>query len=120
MRDWFVWRNVSISTTPRSDSRAVSMVLIFSRSAFLRSSSLVMLETSRWAFTACSEWARPKASTIWLFHRGMVFTKVDWILSAISLSLFCTRRIWGLICTLTMRVSSKSWSFFSKLSHIWA
>ena len=77
MRDWLVWRRVSMSTMPRSLSLAVSMVLIFSFSAFFRSRSFVRLETSRWAFTACSEWASPRASTIWLFHRGMVFTRVD-------------------------------------------
>ena len=59
----------------------------------------------------------PRASTIWLFHRGMVFTREDWIFSIIWVSLFCSRRVWGPICTDTMRVSSRSWSFFSKRLH---
>ena len=59
----------------------------------------------------------PRASTIWLFHRGMVFTREDWIFSIISVSLFCKSRVWGPICTDTMRVSSRSCSFFSKRLH---
>ena len=35
----------------------------------------------------------PSAITIWLFHKGIVFTMVDCILSDIIVSLFCTRRI---------------------------
>ena len=41
-----VLRRVSMSTTPRSASLAVAMVPILSISAFLRSSSLVMLVTA--------------------------------------------------------------------------
>ena len=77
MSDWFVWRSVSMSTMPRSDSRAVSMVLIFSFSAFLRSNSFVISVTSRCARTASAECATPSANTIWLFQSGMVFTMVD-------------------------------------------
>ena len=35
----------------------------------------------------------PRASTIWLFQRGMVFTIVVWIFSTILVSLFWIRRI---------------------------
>ena len=43
---------VSMSTIPRSDSLAVSMVAILRVWAFLRSSSFVISVTSRWAFAA--------------------------------------------------------------------
>ena len=76
-----------------------------------------MSVTARSACMACWLWARPRASTIWFFHRGMVFTMVDWIFSAIMVLLFCSRRIWGPICRLMLRVSSRSYSFFSKRSH---
>ena len=45
---WRVW----MSTTLRSASLAVSMVPIFSMSAFFCSSSLVMLVTALWAAVA--------------------------------------------------------------------
>ena len=35
---------------------------------------------------ACWEFASPSASTIWLFHSGMVFTSVVWIFSIMSIS----------------------------------
>src|SRR5699024_9944190 len=54
-----------------------------------------------------------RESTIWLFHRGMVFTREDWIFSSIRVSLFWIRRVWGPIWMEIMRVSSRSWSFFS-------
>ena len=46
----------------------------------------------------------------------MVLVRVDWIFSAIRVSLFCTRRIWGPICREIIRVSSRSWIFFSNRS----
>ena len=49
----------------------------------------------------------------------MVFTREDWIFSTMSMSLFCNIRVWGPIWMDTIRVSSRSWSFFSKRSHIW-
>ena len=97
-----------MSTTPRWDSLAVSMVPILRASAFFFSSSLVMSVTARSACMACWLWARPSASTIWFFHRGMVLTMVDWIFSAIMELLFCKSRIWGPICKLMVRVSSRS------------
>jgi len=45
------------------------------------------------ACMACWLWARPSASTIWFFHRGMVLTMVDCIFSAIMELLFCKSRI---------------------------
>ncbi len=113
---WFVFVSVSISTMPRSDSRAVSTVAVFSISALRLSSSLVASVTSRWALAASFEWFSPTAITIWVFHRGIVFTSVDWIFSDMMVSLFCTSRICGAICRDTMRVSSRSWSFLSKRS----
>ena len=68
---------VSMSMMLRSDSLAVSMVLILRVSAFLRSSSLVMSVTCLWALAASVAWATPRAMTIWLFHSGMVLTKDD-------------------------------------------
>ena len=62
-------------------------------SAFFFSSSLVMSVTARSACIACWLWARPSASTIWFFHRGMVLTMVDCIFSAIMELLFCKSRI---------------------------
>ena len=32
-----------------------------------------------WAAVALRLFSRPRARTIWLFHRGMVFTREDWI-----------------------------------------
>src|SRR5579875_4162611 len=52
MRLAWVFFNVSISTRPRSFSFAVSIVFVFSISAFFRSSSLVVLETCFCASTA--------------------------------------------------------------------
>ena len=43
----------------------------------------------------------------------MVFTREDWIFSSIRVSLFWIRRVWGPIWMEIMRVSSRSWSFFS-------
>ena len=107
-----------MSTMARSDSLAVSMVAIFSLSAFFFNSSLVISVTAFCASMACWLWLRPRASTIWLFHRGMVFTREDWIFSDIRVSLFWSRRIWGPIWMETIRVSSRSWSFFSKRRHM--
>ena len=50
----------------------------------------------------------PSASTIWLFHTGMVFTIVDWIFSTITVSEDWIRRIWGAIWMEMLRVSSRS------------
>ena len=61
-----------VNTIPRSDSLAVSTVAIFSFSAFLRRSSLVISLTSLWAAAACAECSTPRASTIWLFQSGIV------------------------------------------------
>ena len=47
----------------------------------------------------------------------MVFTSEDWIFSIINVSLFCSSRVWGPICTDTIRVSSRSWIFFSNRLH---
>ncbi len=96
----------------------MATVPIFSISAFLRSSSLVVLVTADWAAVALRLFSMPRASTIWLFHRGMVFTREDWIFSTISVSLFWSIRVWGPIWMDTIRVSSRSWSFFSKRLHI--
>ena len=49
---------------------------------------------------------------------GMVFTREDWIFSTMRVSLFCSIRVWGPIWMDTIRVSSRSWSFFSKRLHI--
>ena len=38
----------------------------------------------------------------------------DWIFSTISVSLFCSIRVWGPIWMDTIRVSSRSWSFLLK------
>ena len=114
MRFSLVAFKVSMSTMPRSDSRATSTVEAFNSSAFLRRSSLVMSVTADWALSAASLLARPSASSIWLFHKGMVFTSVVWIFSIMSISLFCTRRICGAICMATVRDRSRSDSFFSK------
>ena len=73
-----------------------------------------MSVTADWALSAASLLASPSASSIWLFHRGMVFTSVVWIFSIMSISLFCTRRICGAICMATVRDRSRSDSFFSK------
>ena len=108
---------VSISTMPRSDSLAMSMVPCLSVAAFLRSSSLVASVTARSACMACWLWAMPRASTIWFFHSGIVLTMVVWIFSAIIVSFDWIRRICGPIWMETLRVSSKSYSFFSKRSH---
>ena len=94
------------------------MVPILSMSAFFFSSSLVMLVTALWAAVAWRECSRPRESTIWLFHRGMVFTREDWIFSSIRVSLFWISRVWGPIWMEIMRVSSRSWSFFSKRLHM--
>ena len=93
------------------------MVAIFSFSAFWVRSLLVMSVTSASAFAAFAEFSRPSASTIWFFHRGMVLTIVDWIFSTIMVSLFWIMRICGPVCRATMRVSSRSWIFFSKRRH---
>ena len=116
--DSLVAFKVSISTIPRSDSLAVSTVAIFSFSAFLRRSSLVISLTSLWAAAACAECSTPRASTIWLFQSGIVLTSVDWIFSAIIVSFPCTRRICGAVCMAIVLVSSRSCSFFSKRSHL--
>ena len=97
-----------MSTMPRSDSLAAVTVATFSWSAFFLSSSLVMSETARWASAACVACSTPRAMTIWFFHRGMVLTMVDWIFSAITALLFCTRRICGAVWMATWRVSSRS------------
>ena len=76
-----------------------------------------MLVTADWAAVACRECSSPRASTIWLFHRGMVFTREDWIFSSISASLFWIIRVWGPIWMEIIRVSSRSWSFFSNRLH---
>ena len=81
---WLVCESVSISTMPRSASRATPVVAVLSFSAFLRKSSLVISETARCASSADCVWCMPSASTIWLFHSGMVFTIDVWIFSAIS------------------------------------
>ena len=99
---------VSMSTMPRSLSRAVSMVAVLRASAFFFSSALVMSVTSRWAFAASLEWFKPMAMTIWLFHKGIVFTRVDCIFSDMAVSLLWISRIWGAICMEMVRVSSKS------------
>ena len=41
-----------------------------------------------------------------------------WIFSAIMVSLFCKRRIWGPIWMEMVRVSCRSYSFFSNRSHM--
>ena len=69
--------------------------------------------TSRWASMACWEWCSVSARVIWLFQSGMVFTMEERIFSAMTESLFCIMRICGDIWTDTMRVSSRSCSFFS-------
>ena len=93
---------------PRSASLALSVVAIFSFSAFLSSSSLVRSLTARWASMALCVCARPRASTIWLFHRGMVLFSEVWIFSAISWLLDWIRRICGAIWMETLRVNSRS------------
>ena len=40
-----------------------------------------MFVTALCARAASASFAMPSASTIWLFHRGMVFTMVVWIFS---------------------------------------
>ena len=102
-----------MSTIPLSVSRAVSIVAIFSFCAFFFNSSLVISVTSLWAAAACAECSTPRASSIWLFHKGMVLTIVDCIFSAIRVSLLCTRRIWGAVWMAMVLVSSRSWIFFS-------
>ena len=111
---------VSISTMPRSLSLAISTLPVFSISEFFFSRSLVKSVTSRWAFMACWEWDMPRASTIWLFHRGMVFTMLVWIFSTMRVSLFWIMRIWGDIWMEIILVSSRSWIFFSKRVHMLA
>ena len=78
--------------------------------------SFVMSVTARCAAAACVLCSTPSAMTIWLFHSGIVFTSVDCIFSAITVSLPCTSRICGAVCKATVRVSSRSCSFFSKRS----
>ncbi len=107
-----------MSTMPRSLSLAVSMVATLSASAFLRSRELVISVTSRCALAASLEWLRPMAMTIWLFQRGMVLTRVDWIFSDMAVSLLWISRICGAICMEIVLVSSRSYIFFSKRSHI--
>ena len=77
----------------RSASLAVATVPIFSISAFFFSSSLVALVTAVWAAVALRLFSRPRARTIWLFHRGMVLTREDWIFSSIRVSLFWISRV---------------------------
>ncbi len=67
-----------------------------------------MSVTSFCALAASLEWFRPIAITIWLFQRGMVFTRVDWIFSDMAVSLLWMRRIWGAICMEMVLVSSRS------------
>ena len=73
----FAVRMVSISTTPRSASFAVSIVPTLRRSALERSSSLVISVTAFCAFSALSACCMPIAMTIWLFQSGIVFATVD-------------------------------------------
>ena len=104
----FVCCSVSMSTMPRSDSFAISIVPCLSVAAFFFSSSFVASVTARSACIACWLWAMPSASTIWFFHSGIVFTMVVWIFSAIIVSLDWIRRICGPIWMDTLRVSSRS------------
>ena len=67
-----------------------------------------MSVTSFWALAASVEWLKPMAMTIWLFHRGIVFTRVDCIFSDMAVSLFWISLICGAICMEMVLVSSRS------------
>ena len=105
---------------PLSDSFAVSTDARWRVSAFFFKSSLVRSVTCRCACAASVECAIPRARTIWLFQRGMVFTMVVWIFSIMVVSLFWIIRICGAVCMEMVLVSSRSWSFFSKRSHLFS
>ena len=64
-------------------------------SALRLRSSLVALVTAVWAAVALRLFSSPRASTIWLFQSGMVFTREDWIFSTMRVSLFWSIRVWG-------------------------
>ena len=109
-----------MSTMPRSDSFAVSTEAICSISAFFCSSAFVMSVTCRWASMARREFSMPSVSTIWFFHSGMVLSTEVWIFSTSAVSLFWIMRICGAVCSEIMRVSSRSWSFFSNRTHLFS
>ena len=77
-----VFFNVSISTMPRSFSRAVSIEFIFSISEFFKSRSLVVDVTCFCASTAFICLFKVNAMAIWFFHNGIDVMMDDWIFSA--------------------------------------
>ena len=108
MSDSFVYFSVSISAIPRSDSLAASIVPVLRMSAFLRSSSFGHVGDLSLCGYCLFGVGYTSASTIWLFQRGIVLMRVDWIFSTIIALLFCTRRICGAIWMEIIRVSSRS------------
>ena len=71
MRDWFgLAQRLHIHHAPLGLTGGLDGAHLQPLGVFCAAARWSCWKPSRWAFTACSEVARPKASTIWLFHRG--------------------------------------------------
>ena len=116
---FWVCCKVSISITPRSDSRAVSMADCLSMSALRLSKSLVVWETWRWLTAAFCWRSRVKAIMTWFSQSGMAVWTETWIFSARAWLVFWIIRICGACWTVIWRVKRRSWVRLSKRSKNW-